>query len=152
VPKRVTRGYDLWRRATRRATADVVRPGEFLQGAVLLLRRDAFEAVGGFDERFFMYGEDADLCERLSAAGWRLELCGDARFVHVGGGSSGGQGASMRIELLRSWLRLIAKRDGVARAEQARRWLQRALRLTRQRDAAAWAAQGSVRELLGPPR
>jgi GT2 family glycosyltransferase len=151
VPKRVTRGYDLWRRATRRGTPDAVRSGEFLQGAVLLLRREAVEAVGGFDERFFMYGEDADLCERLAAAGWRVELCADASFVHVGGGSSGGQGGRMRIELLRSWLRLIAKRDGVDRAEQARRWLWRALWLTRQRDAAAWAAGGSVRELLGPP-
>jgi hypothetical protein len=55
----------------------------------------------------------------------------------------------MRIELLRSWLRLIAKRDGIARAERARRWLQRSLRLTGERDAAAWAASGSVGDLLG---
>jgi GT2 family glycosyltransferase len=152
VPKRVTSAYDLWRRATRRGADDALRPGEFLQGAALLLRREAFDAVGGFDERFFMYGEDADLCERLVGAGWGLELCKDACFVHVGGGSSGGQGARMRIELLRSWLRLIAKRDGVARAERARRWLRRALWLARQHDAAEWAARGPVRELLGPPR
>jgi N-acetylglucosaminyl-diphospho-decaprenol L-rhamnosyltransferase len=149
VPKPVTRAYDLWRRASR---ADGLRAGEFLQGAALLLRREAFDAVDGFDERFFMYGEDADLCQRLSAAGWGVELCTEATFVHVGGGSTGGEGARMRIELLRSWLRLIAKRDGIARAERARRWLGRALRLTRQRDAAEWAAQGSVHELLGMPR
>jgi N-acetylglucosaminyl-diphospho-decaprenol L-rhamnosyltransferase len=149
VPKRVTRSYDLWRRATRAAMPDDVRSGEFLQGAALLLRREAYDVVAGFDRRFFMYGEDADLCQRLRAAGWGLQLCRDATFVHVGGGSSSGEGDRMRIELLRSWLRLIAKRDGVERAEQARRWLSRSLRLTGQRDAADWVASRPVAELLG---
>jgi GT2 family glycosyltransferase len=152
VPKRVTRVYGLWRRATGRGAPDHVRASEFLQGSVLLVRREAFDAVGGFDEAFFMYGEDADLCERLRADGWTLELCPDAAFVHVGGGSSSGQGARLRIELLRSWLRLIAKRDGIARAERARRWLCWALRATGQRDTAAWARSGSIRDLLGPSR
>jgi N-acetylglucosaminyl-diphospho-decaprenol L-rhamnosyltransferase len=150
LPRRATRGYDLWRRATRGRRADRVRPGEFLQGAALLLRREAFDAVGGFDESFFMYGEDADLCERLRAAGWGLELCSDATFVHLGGGSSGGQDQRMRIELLRSWLRLIAKRDSAQRADKARLWLSRSLRVTGQRDTAAWAASGRVGKLLGP--
>jgi N-acetylglucosaminyl-diphospho-decaprenol L-rhamnosyltransferase len=152
LPKRVTRVYGLWRRTTGRGAPDHVRASEFLQGSVLLLRREAFDAVGGFDEAFFMYGEDADLCERLRAAGWTLELCPDATFVHVGGGSSSGQGAHLRIELLRSWLRLIAKRDGIARAERARRWVGWALKVTGQRDAAAWARSRSVGDLLGPSR
>ena len=41
-------------------------------GAAMLLRRKAFESVGGFDERLFMYGEDVDLSWRLRAKGWRL--------------------------------------------------------------------------------
>jgi GT2 family glycosyltransferase len=143
VPERVTRAYDLWRRATRRGRAAEVRPGEFLQASALLVRREAFDAIGGLDARFFMYAEDADLCERLRAAGWTLEICPEATFVHVGGGSSAGEAGRMRIELLRSWLSLIAKRDGRERAEQARRWLVRALRLTRQRETA---------ELLDPSR
>jgi GT2 family glycosyltransferase len=152
LPKRVTGAYGLWRRATRGGEPDRVRPGEFLQGSALLVRREAFEAVGGFDESFFMYGEDADLCQRLTAAGWTLELCPDATFVHVGGGSSSGQGARMRIELLRSWLRLIAKRDGLARAQRARRWLGWALRLAGDGEAASWARSGSIGQLLGPSR
>src|SRR5437763_626084 len=42
---------------------------EWLSGAVLAARRTAFEAVGGFDERFFMYCEDTDLCVRLRDRG-----------------------------------------------------------------------------------
>jgi len=152
VPTPVSRAYDLWRRATQRGGNRDVRPGEFLQASAVLLRREAFDAVGGFDERFFMYGEDSDLCDRLRAAGWTLELCPEATFVHVGGGSSTAEGARMRIELLRSWLRLIAKRGGIERAERARRWLARALRLTGQREAAAWAGSNPVRELLGPSK
>jgi N-acetylglucosaminyl-diphospho-decaprenol L-rhamnosyltransferase len=148
LPDRVSRAYDLWRRATRRGAADRVRGGEFLQGAALLLRREAFDEVGGFDERFFMYGEDADLCARLRAAGWGVDLCPESTFVHVGGGSSRDEGERLRIELLRSWLRLIAKRDGIERAEQARRWLSRSLRLTGDRHVATWAASRPVPELL----
>jgi len=151
LPKRVSAAYAVWRRATGDKASDRVLADEFLQGSALLLRRSAFEEVGGFDESFFMYGEDADLCARLRGAGWGVELCTDATFVHVGGGSSGGAGERLRIELLRSWLRLIAKRDGIARAERARRWLQRSLRIKGQRDAAAWAGSGGVGDLLGLP-
>ena len=41
-------------------------------GACFLVRRDAFEAVGGFDERFWLYGEEADLCRRMCDAGWSV--------------------------------------------------------------------------------
>ena len=149
MPARVSASYGLLRSATRRGGGDRLGRGEFIQGAALLLRRSAFEQVGGFDESFFMYGEDADLCAGLRAAGWTVEICGEATFVHVGGVSSRGEGPRMRIELLRSWLRLIAKRDGLARAERARRWLQPSLRLAGERDAAAWAASGPVGDLLG---
>jgi GT2 family glycosyltransferase len=43
-----------------------------LAATAVLVRRTAFEAVGGFDESYFLYGEDLDLCRRLRAAGWRL--------------------------------------------------------------------------------
>ena len=133
-----------------------MRPGEFLQGAALLLRRDAFEQVGGFDESFFMYGEDADLCARLRAAGWSVGLRPDARFVHVGGGSMREDSERMQLELLRSWLRLIVKLKGLDEAERSRRWLVRALRVrslpsrgTRARDVISWLASGQAGDLLG---
>jgi len=53
--------------------------------AFLLIRREALDAVGGFDERFFLYGEDLDLCRRIRAAGWRIRYDPRATAVHVKG-------------------------------------------------------------------
>jgi GT2 family glycosyltransferase len=157
-PGAATGAYGMWRRATSAVRRGRVRRAEFLQGAVLLVRREAFERVGGFDESFFMYGEDADLCLRLREAGWSVELCPSARFVHVGGGSTGSDPEGMQIELLRSWLRLIAKLKGIGQAERARRWLLRAMRVRalasrgpRNRAVASWLASGRAGELLGLP-
>lgn len=57
-------------------------------GASMLVRRDAFEAIGGFDERFFCYFEDIDLSFRLRLAGWSILQAPDATIAHVGGGST----------------------------------------------------------------
>lgn len=54
----------------------------WLAGMFLLVRADAFAAVGGFDERFFLYCEDYDLCARLTVAGHRLMLARDLAVVH----------------------------------------------------------------------
>lgn len=59
----------------------------WLTAAVLLVRRRAFEQVGGFDERFFLFFEDVDLCRRLRRAGWKLRLAPQARAYHVKGAS-----------------------------------------------------------------
>jgi hypothetical protein len=73
---------------------DAVRSGassvvvDWLSGACLLVRRDAFLAAGGFDERFFMYWEDADLCRRLRAQGFTIRYVPGATAVHKVGRSS----------------------------------------------------------------
>jgi len=55
---------------------------DWLAGMVLLLNAEAFRSLGGFDERFFMYCEDADLCLRMQLAGWRLRRVTHIRAVH----------------------------------------------------------------------
>ena len=86
---------DLAKRAVGRqrgyATCDQSASGEadWVLGAFLLARRAAFEAVGGFDERFFLYFEEVDLAMRLKKAGWRCLYCAEAKAVHLCGGAGG---------------------------------------------------------------
>jgi N-acetylglucosaminyl-diphospho-decaprenol L-rhamnosyltransferase len=61
------------------------RTAEWLSGSCLLLRRVAFDSVGGFDTRYFMYFEDVDLGDRLSRAGWLNVYVPRAEVTHVGG-------------------------------------------------------------------
>lgn len=61
---------------------------DWVSGACMLIRREAFEHVSGMDEEFFLYWEDADLCWRLADAGWRTVYFPAVRIVHAGGRSS----------------------------------------------------------------
>ncbi|HEY9388221.1 MAG TPA: glycosyltransferase family 2 protein, partial [Mycobacteriales bacterium] len=56
----------------------------WLSGSCLLLRRAAFDAVGGFDPSYFMYFEDLDLCERIGRAGWLNVYAPSAVITHEG--------------------------------------------------------------------
>jgi GT2 family glycosyltransferase len=61
---------------------------KFAVGAVLLLRWEALKEVGLFDERFFLYAEEADWQRRAFDSGWTTELCGEAVASHAGAGTS----------------------------------------------------------------
>lgn len=63
---------------------------ESLAAVSILMRREAFEAVGGFDEQYFLYGEDLDLCHRLRLAGWRLQSLATNWSSHHSGASASG--------------------------------------------------------------
>jgi GT2 family glycosyltransferase len=62
-------------------------PADALTGAFMLVRRSAFEEVGGFDEDYFLYGEDLDLCRRLRAAGGEIWYVPVGPVRHYTGGS-----------------------------------------------------------------
>ncbi len=64
------------------------RPVPMLSGAAIVVRREVIEAVGGFDERFHMYGEDNEWCLRIVRAGWQLIFQPHAVILHHGAKSS----------------------------------------------------------------
>ena len=128
---------------------------ETLYGPALLVRREAADAVGLFDERFFMFSEETDWTYRFHRAGWTVAFVAEAEVVHVGGASHGGQ---LYVENLRGLLRFFAKHRGRREAERARRLLLAALwlrvlafsgdRRRRYRDGARFLASGDVASLL----
>ena len=73
-----------WTVAYRNEDAQVAeRPVGWLSGSCLLLRREAFDAIGGFDSRYFMFMEDVDLGDRLSKAGWLNVFVPSATATHA---------------------------------------------------------------------
>lgn len=79
-----------WTRAYRQEghPPEQSRDVGWLSGACLMVRRSAFEQVGGFDESYFMYFEDVDLGYRLGKAGWRNHYDPGAEVVHFGARST----------------------------------------------------------------
>lgn len=55
---------------------------DWLAGMFVMFHRDAFKEIRGFDERFFMYMEDADICRRLRVNGWEIRLCPETTVIH----------------------------------------------------------------------
>jgi N-acetylglucosaminyl-diphospho-decaprenol L-rhamnosyltransferase len=108
---------------------DEVREIDFAKAAGFLLRRDAFDNVGPFDEGFFLFSEETDWCYRLREAGWHSFFYPDAEIVHVGGSSWRAESATLFTEQVRGHLRFLAKHRGQKTADRARRVLLAGLRL-----------------------
>ena len=66
---------------------------DWVSGAGMMIRHDAYAMVGGFDGRMFLYMEDVDLCRRLRAAGWTVHYEPSATIEHALGGSQGAEQA-----------------------------------------------------------
>jgi N-acetylglucosaminyl-diphospho-decaprenol L-rhamnosyltransferase len=81
---RFTRAYKQaeWDRRTEREV-------DWVSGACMLVRRSVFEAIGRFDESFWLYAEELDLCTRLRNAGWKVLYTPALEIVHEGGVSTG---------------------------------------------------------------
>ncbi|MBU6481602.1 MAG: glycosyltransferase family 2 protein [Nitrospirae bacterium] len=69
-----------------------------VKGAALAIRREALDAVGGFDESFFMYFEEMDLCYRLTVAGWQIHFAPVTTVVHVGEASTMSYRTDMTVQ------------------------------------------------------
>jgi len=98
------------------AAGDEPRATTMLNGCAFLVRREAVEATGLMDERFFCYLEEADWCLRLGAAGWPVLLVPGETVRHDGGVSLGGTSSALRVYFgVRNHLLLLRKNAG-------RRW------------------------------
>ena len=92
---------------------DRARTVPWAVGACLLLRREAFEAVGGFDARQWMYAEDLDLCWRLGEAGWQVRYEPGAYVAHASAAATGPAfGAARRRRYMAATYAVIARRRG----------------------------------------
>jgi GT2 family glycosyltransferase len=84
----------------------------WVSGACLLARREALLAVGGFDEAFFLYEEDVDLCVRVRRAGWRIRFTPAAEALHHLGRSMAKAGTRPELEYHKSHLLYYRKHNG----------------------------------------
>jgi N-acetylglucosaminyl-diphospho-decaprenol L-rhamnosyltransferase len=164
APRLVTGVFRSWRalhglrEGGRRPQPRPIEGNDFPAGAALLIRMSAFEEVGGFDEAFFMYSEETDLCRRLRRLGWQISFTPDATFVHVGAASTSQAPEANEREQVRSYLRFLAKHSGIAEANRARALLVWTFRLRslalrgggrkRARGNAAWLASNDLETLL----
>lgn len=101
---RFTRSYTLagWDRSSEREV-------EWVSGSAMLLRREALDEVGVFDEGYFMYVEDVDLCTRLRRGGWQVMFSPELEVVHQIGVSTRGQRGRMAFAHSDSIYRYFSK-------------------------------------------
>ena len=85
----------------------------FLSGAAVMMRRALYLELGGFDEMFFFYNEDLDLCKRIQKAGYLLCFLPTATLTHLGGQSTHFLGQKALIEGYRGGLYFCYKHYGV---------------------------------------
>lgn len=113
-----------WSRRYLMADRDAgsVQGVEALAGVCLLLNRRMLEKTGLFDEGFFMYLEDIDLCYRARLAGWSVDYVPEARIYHCWGASSRQERAAMEQHHRRSMFRYFCKHHRPGPVQKAYLW------------------------------
>jgi N-acetylglucosaminyl-diphospho-decaprenol L-rhamnosyltransferase len=102
---------------------DAVQEVDWLVGACLLVRRQAYEEVGGLDEGYFMSSEELDWCRRLKSAGWQIIYLPTATVIHHEGKSSEQVTAARHIYFQSSKVRYFRKHHGWFQGEALRCFL-----------------------------
>ena len=91
---------------------DEIQEVDWVVGAALLVRRQTLDQVGDFDEGYFMYSEELDLCRRIKAAGWQIVYLPTAQIIHHEGKSSEQVVAARHIRFQTSKVRYFRKFHG----------------------------------------
>jgi hypothetical protein len=86
---------------------------DWVTGAALMIYREILLKVGGFDENYFMYFEDIDLCKRVSNGGYSIQYVPSVSMIHLGGKSYGNHRDNISYEYRRSQLRYYDKYNSV---------------------------------------
>jgi GT2 family glycosyltransferase len=114
---------------------------DWVVGACMLVRRAVLEQIGGFDEGFFMYSEELDLCHRAVDAGWQVVYLPDAVVTHHEGKSSEQVVAARHIRFHSSRVRYVRKYHGRPAALVVRSFLLLNFVLQWAEEAAKWAME-----------
>jgi hypothetical protein len=101
---------------------------DYVQGSFLIVPRGVFEKCGGFDESFFLYAEEIDLCLRVKAAGYEVYYFPGISITHLGGGSASDTSTGL-AHFITSSIRLYQKYRPPRERKKLRRTLSIALRL-----------------------
>lgn len=122
---------------------------DWVSGCAMLIRRDLISMIGLLDERFYMYCEDVDICQRAWDIGQRVVFMPDATVTHAIGRSSDKNAEKMIIEFHRSWYEYDKKRhpndNFIRRAVvYSGLWLRAAVRILNRRNTARKANRGSL--------
>jgi len=115
-------------------------------GAALMIRAQTLAQVGGFDERFFMYCEEVDLCRRVKEAGWGIYCVPQAEIVHLVAQSTRQFRDRMFVALWRSRFLMFDKHESAAWRWAVRRLVRLGLRAERRRATAAYQ-RGKISEV-----
>jgi N-acetylglucosaminyl-diphospho-decaprenol L-rhamnosyltransferase len=111
---------------------------DWVVGACMLVRRAVLEQIGGFDEGFFMYSEELDLCHRAVDAGWQVVYMPNAVVIHYEGKSSEQVVAARHIRFYGSRVRYVRKYHGRLAAAAVRSFLLLTFVLQWVEEAAKW--------------
>jgi N-acetylglucosaminyl-diphospho-decaprenol L-rhamnosyltransferase len=120
------------------APDDAIQPVDWVVGACLLVRRQAYEQAGGLDEGFFMYSEEMDWCRRIKDAGWEIVYLPTATVVHYEGKSSEQVVPARHIHFQSSKVRYFRKHHGTLQAEALRWFLLGTYVYQMAREGAKW--------------
>lgn len=107
-------------RVSRPERLEAAQGVDCVSGCVFLVRREVFVRLGGFDEEFFMYFEETDLCRRVLECGFAVHYAPMSSFVHEGGGSGHRIRGPLFCEFRRSEVLFQGKRGGAVVGAAAR--------------------------------